>query len=239
MFCKVPYVNQWNCDTIDFDLNLKEVVCPLVIQMTLFSLFSKRIGTIEPSFQKSLWNVFLWTDNFHILIIILVTGICQSLEWVCEIGSYKQRCISCPSTRGQASHLGEWLQNHSVCWSSEMSSAIGLNLGLDQQKNPLGGLCAPSPLYLHYYERMERARRLTHLVCFLLHLLPLDHSLSPGRRWTCFLHWALGSATCLSGDSVTGVKFGPSETDAGELLVVLQKWISNPCNLLVLSFVHL
>lgn len=86
-------------------------------------------------FSKELKNNF--KDIFMCCLPTLVTGVCQSFEWICEIGSHKQRCISCPSTWCQSAHLGEWLWNYTL--SAALQKCLlkwsGFNLGFDQQRN--------------------------------------------------------------------------------------------------------
>lgn len=67
----------------------------------------------------------------------------------------------------------------------------------------------PSPqsaLPLHGYGRMETDSP---------GLFPVATGTTRSGRQGFALHWALGSATCLSSDSVTGVKFGPPEAAGG------------------------
>ena len=52
-FCKISYANQWNCcDTIDFVLNLKEVLSTQAMKIKSFSQFSKQLLNIDLSLKK-------------------------------------------------------------------------------------------------------------------------------------------------------------------------------------------
>lgn len=97
------------------------------------SLFSKKFFFF--------WIFFFEGKYFIYYLIILVIGVCQSFEWICKTGSYKQRCISCPSTWGQPSYLGEWLQNYMLF--AVLQKWSGLNFSLDQQKWLSCGLDKP------------------------------------------------------------------------------------------------
>ena len=193
------------------------------IQMNTLSLFSKWITKTDPSFQKSFLIFFFERKNFIYYFIILFIGLCQSFEWICKTGSHKQRSISCPSTWGQPSHLGEWLQSYMLF--AVLQKWSDLNFGLDQQNYPFCGLCAgrwimtPRPSFLPLLWKNGKIMGLTHWAYFFQPLVLLDCSFHPEKRWI----WALGSTTCLTGDPVTGVKLGPPGTDKlGELLVVSQ-----------------
>lgn len=85
-------------------------------------------------FSKELKNNL--KDIFMCCLPTLVTGVCQSFEWICEAGSHKQRCVSCPSAWCQSAHLGEWLWNYTL--SAALQKCLlkwsGLHLGFDQQR---------------------------------------------------------------------------------------------------------
>lgn len=91
-------------------------------------------------FSKKLFNFFFERKNVIYYFIILFIGLCQSFEWICKTGSHKQRSVSCPSTWGQPSHLGEWLQSYMLF--AVLQKWSDLNFGLDQQNYPFCGLCA-------------------------------------------------------------------------------------------------
>lgn len=107
-------------------------------------------------FSKKLFNFFVERKNFSYYLTILVLGVRQSFEWICKTGSHKQRSVSCPSTWGQPSHMGEWLQNCMLFAALQKWS--DLNFGLDQQNYPFCGLCAgkinhdPRPSFLPVME---------------------------------------------------------------------------------------
>ena len=95
-------------------------------------------------FSKQLKNNL--KDIFMCCLPTLVTGVCQSFEWICEAGSHKQRCVSCPSTWCQSAHLGEWLWNYTLSAALQKcpSEMVRFAPGFWPAKNPSYGVCAGS-----------------------------------------------------------------------------------------------
>lgn len=136
------------------------------------------------------------------LVYQLVTGVCQSFEWICEAGSHKQRCVSCPSA--YANPL-TWVSGSGIThclllfrnafWNEQVCTWV-----LTSKEPTLWCMCrklspiVPKPPFLHYFGRMERrARRLTHGAYFQQQLVPLD---CPSALREMGLPSALGSGLC-------------------------------------------
>lgn len=95
-FCPVAHANRG--DTLDVGLTLKEVASTPAMPMTLQPVSQTSCNDRALTSETFTGRVFREESLCSDRAMTLVAGIRQSPARLRETGSYKQRCVSCPST---------------------------------------------------------------------------------------------------------------------------------------------